>query len=122
MLAGRNHPAARLSEVPYSESGSGGGQGQILGTGFVIETRLMAESTPSRRLTSMYPALTRPAVGPAVLTRRRSLIITAAEVDGAINDACGIQRLPTGNTLIATYRIGKGGERLLEVSPEKKIV
>ena len=48
--------------------------------------------------------------------------VTAAEVDAAINDACGIQRLPNGNTLIASYRIGKGGERLLEVSPEKKTV
>ena len=48
--------------------------------------------------------------------------VTAAEADGAINDACGIQRLPNGNTLIASYRIGKRGDRLLEVSPEKEIV
>ena len=48
--------------------------------------------------------------------------VTAAEVDGAINDACGIQRLPNGNTMIASYRIGKGGERLLEVSPAKEVV
>ena len=48
--------------------------------------------------------------------------VTAADVDGAINDACGIQRLPNGNTMIASYRIGKGGERLLEVSPAKEIV
>ena len=48
--------------------------------------------------------------------------VTAAETDGAINDACGVQRLPNGNTMIASYRIGKGGERLLEVSPEKEIV
>ena len=48
--------------------------------------------------------------------------VTAADVDDAINDACGIQRLPSGNTMIASYRIGKDGVRLLEVSPEKKVV
>jgi hypothetical protein len=48
--------------------------------------------------------------------------VTAAEVDGAINDACGVQRLPNGNTMIASYRIGKGGERMLEVTPDKKVV
>jgi hypothetical protein len=48
--------------------------------------------------------------------------VTAAETDGAINDACGVQRLPNGNTIIASYRIGKGGERMLEVSPDKKVV
>jgi len=48
--------------------------------------------------------------------------ITTAEVDGAIADACGIQRLPSGNTMIASYHIGKGGVRLLEVTPEKKVV
>jgi len=48
--------------------------------------------------------------------------VTAADVDAAINDACGIQRLPSGNTMIASYRIGKDGVRLVEVSPEKKAV
>jgi hypothetical protein len=48
--------------------------------------------------------------------------VTAADVDAAINDACGIQRLPSGNTMIASYRIGKDGVRLVEVSPEKKVV
>ena len=48
--------------------------------------------------------------------------VTAADTDGAINDACGVQRLPSGTTMIASYRIGKGAERLLEVSPEKKVV
>lgn len=47
--------------------------------------------------------------------------VTAADTGGAINDACGVQRLPGGNTLIASYRIGKEGVRLLEVTPEKKI-
>lgn len=48
--------------------------------------------------------------------------ITATDVDAALNDACGIQRLPSGNTMIASYRIGKDGVRLVEVSPDKKIV
>lgn len=48
--------------------------------------------------------------------------VTAAETNGAINDACGVQRLPNGNTMIASYRIGKDGVRLLEVSPEKKVM
>jgi hypothetical protein len=48
--------------------------------------------------------------------------VTAADTAGAINDACGIQRLPNGNTMIASYRIGKDGVRLLEVTPEKQVV
>ena len=48
--------------------------------------------------------------------------ITAADVDAAINDACGIQRLPSGNTMIASYAIGKDGVRLVEVSPDKRVV
>lgn len=48
--------------------------------------------------------------------------ITAADVDAAINDACGIQRLPSGNTMIASYRIGKDGVRLVEVSSDKRPV
>ena len=48
--------------------------------------------------------------------------IDSAETGGAISDACGIQRLPSGNTMIASYHIGQGGERLVEVSAEKKVV
>jgi hypothetical protein len=48
--------------------------------------------------------------------------IDTADVDGAIADACGIQRLPSGNTMIASYHVGRQGERLVEVSPEKKVV
>jgi hypothetical protein len=47
--------------------------------------------------------------------------ITTADVDGAIADACGIQQLPSGNTMIASYHIGKGGVRMLEVTPEKRV-
>jgi arylsulfatase A-like enzyme len=39
-----------------------------------------------------------------------------------IADACGVQRLPNGNTVIASYR-AKGDEvKLTEVTPDKKIV
>ncbi len=48
--------------------------------------------------------------------------VTAADTGGAINDACGVQRLPGGNTMIASYHVGKGGERLVEVTPDRKIV
>ena len=48
--------------------------------------------------------------------------IDTADVDGAIADACGVQRLPSGNTMIASYHVGAHGERLVEVSPEKKVV
>jgi len=48
--------------------------------------------------------------------------VTAADTAGAINDACGIQRLPDGNTMIASYRIGKEGVRLLEVAADKRVV
>ncbi len=48
--------------------------------------------------------------------------VTAADTAGAISDACGIQRLPGGNTMIASYRIGTGGVRLLEVTPDRQVV
>ena len=38
-----------------------------------------------------------------------------------IKDACGVQRLPNGNTVITSYRAGKG-TKLIEVNREKKIV
>ncbi|MBU6277419.1 MAG: hypothetical protein KGQ61_12355 [Planctomycetes bacterium] len=48
--------------------------------------------------------------------------VTAADTGGAINDACGVQRLPGGNTMIASYHVGTGGERLVEVTPDRKVV
>ncbi len=39
-----------------------------------------------------------------------------------IKDACGGQRLPNGNTVIATYGIGVERTKLLEVTPDKKVV
>jgi outer membrane protein assembly factor BamB len=42
--------------------------------------------------------------------------------DRPINDACGVQRLPNGNTVIASYRAGPGAVKLTEVTRDKKIV
>jgi len=39
-----------------------------------------------------------------------------------IKDACGGQRLPNGNTVITSYGIGVDQTKLLEVTPEKKVV
>lgn len=39
-----------------------------------------------------------------------------------IKDACGAQRLPNGNTVIATYGIGAEHTKLLEVTPDKNVV
>jgi hypothetical protein len=39
-----------------------------------------------------------------------------------IKDACGGQRLPNGNTVIASYGIGVDQTKLLEVTPDKKVV
>jgi outer membrane protein assembly factor BamB len=39
-----------------------------------------------------------------------------------IADACGVQRLPNGNTIIASYRATGGAPQLIEVSPDKKVV
>jgi hypothetical protein len=39
-----------------------------------------------------------------------------------IKDACGGQRLPNGNTVIASYGIGADQTKLLEVTPDKKVV
>ncbi len=48
--------------------------------------------------------------------------ITNEEVGGIIKDACGIQRLPNGNTIINSYAAKPGEVRLFEVTPDKKIV
>jgi outer membrane protein assembly factor BamB len=39
-----------------------------------------------------------------------------------ISDACGVQRLPGGNTVITSYRAHGGEVKLLEVTPDKKPV
>ena len=39
-----------------------------------------------------------------------------------IKDACGGQRLPNGNTVIACYGIGADRTKMIEVTPEKKVV
>lgn len=39
-----------------------------------------------------------------------------------ISDACGVQRLPNGNTVIASYRAKGNKAKLIEVTREKKVV
>jgi hypothetical protein len=39
-----------------------------------------------------------------------------------INDACGVQRLENGNTVITSHHAGAGQVKLLEVTREKKII
>ncbi|HYG78162.1 MAG TPA: hypothetical protein VEK08_24365 [Planctomycetota bacterium] len=48
--------------------------------------------------------------------------LTNEEVGGIIKDACGIQRLPNGNTIVNSYAAGPNQVRLFEVTPDKKIV
>lgn len=42
--------------------------------------------------------------------------------DKLLNDPCGAQRLPNGNTVICSYAIGAKRTKLLEVTPDKKVV
>jgi len=39
-----------------------------------------------------------------------------------IKDACGVQRLANGNTVVTSYGIGENRRKLTEVTPEKKVV
>ena len=39
-----------------------------------------------------------------------------------INDACGVQRLPNGNTVITSHHARGNEVKLLEVTPDKKLV
>jgi hypothetical protein len=48
--------------------------------------------------------------------------LTNEEVGGIIKDACGVQRLPNGNTIVNSYSGGPNEVRLFEVTPDKKIV
>ncbi len=41
---------------------------------------------------------------------------------GLIKDACGVQRLDNGNTIIASYRAGRGGPKMFEVDSAGKVV
>ncbi len=42
--------------------------------------------------------------------------------DALLNDPCGAHRLPNGNTVICSYAIGAHRTKLLEVTPDKKVV
>ena len=44
------------------------------------------------------------------------------KVGGLIKDACGVQRLENGNTIIASYRAGRNGPKMIEVDAAGKVV
>jgi hypothetical protein len=48
--------------------------------------------------------------------------VTNAEVGGLMKDACGVQRLPNGNTIINSYAAKSGEVRLFEVTRDKRVV
>lgn len=49
--------------------------------------------------------------------------VTNDDLEGnPIKDACGAQRLPNGNTVFTSYAAGPKQLRLIEVTPEKKVV
>ena len=39
-----------------------------------------------------------------------------------LHDPCGAQRLPNGNTVICSYAIGANRTKLVEITPDKKVV
>lgn len=54
-----------------------------------------------------------------------SIVWTLANADlgrALLNDPCGAQRLPNGNTVICSYAIGEGGTKLVEVDRAKRVV
>ncbi len=48
--------------------------------------------------------------------------VSNAELGGIIQDACGVQRLPNGNTVVTSYAAGPGEVNLWEVTPDKRLV
>lgn len=48
--------------------------------------------------------------------------ITNPEVENLMKDACGVQRLPNGNTIVNSYAARPGEVRLFEVTRDKRIV
>jgi len=49
--------------------------------------------------------------------------VTNDDLEGKpLNDCCGVQRLPNGNTVISSYRAKPGEIRLTEITRDKKIV
>jgi hypothetical protein len=48
--------------------------------------------------------------------------VTNADVNNLMKDACGVQRLANGNTIINSYAAKPGETRLFEVTKEKQVV
>ncbi len=48
-------------------------------------------------------------------------VLRNVEVGGLMNDACGVQRLPNGHTVVASYN-ASSGPKLFEVDRDKNVV
>ncbi len=48
--------------------------------------------------------------------------LTNEQAGGIIRDACGVQRLPNGNTMVNSYAAGANQPKIFEVTPDKKVV
>ena len=48
--------------------------------------------------------------------------LTNEQTGGIIRDACGVQRLPNGNTIVNSYGAGANQPKIFEVTPDKKVV
>ena len=48
--------------------------------------------------------------------------LTNEQAGGIIRDACGVQRLPNGNTIVNSYGAGANQPKIFEVTPDKKVV
>ncbi len=48
--------------------------------------------------------------------------LTNEQSGGIIRDACGVQRLPNGNTIVNSYAAGANQPKIFEVTPDKKVV
>ena len=48
--------------------------------------------------------------------------LTNEQTGGIIRDACGVQRMPNGNTIVNSYAAGANQPKIFEVTPDKTIV
>lgn len=55
-------------------------------------------------------------------TGKRVWELTNEQAGGIIRDACGVQRLPNGNTIVNSYAAGANQPKIFEVTPDKKVV
>ena len=49
--------------------------------------------------------------------------VTNADLgENLFDDACGVQRLPNGNTVVTSYHAKGNAVKLFEITPQKKVV